>query len=421
MHSRILTQNPGLYLSDLWADINAPLLGDSLNSSDTNLYGCLQQMYILKKQNRNLKVLLSIGGSTYSSNFPLAISTISKRTTFASSVVSLVGNLGLDGVDIDWEYPADDIQANNFVSLLQTVRDALDKFSNLSKSPYHFLLTVAGPAYPNVFWKLSEMDQYVDFWNFMGFDYSGSWSSVTAHQSNLSPSGNGSTPFNTEAGVSYYISHGVASDKIVLGMPIYGRSFEETEGFNSDFQGVGQGTWSQGVYDYKALPLSGATEIYDETIGASYSWDSSKLEIVTYDNPAVAAQKGKWIQSMNLGGAMWWETSADGKDSRSLIGIMIETFDGHIQNITNTLSFPNSSYLNIRNGMPDYSKLPIQIETSITTHRWSSSAAVSLGTSPTSDCSSEITNFSSKTILDSTALLPETTISSTVLGRTAPC
>ncbi|TGO56043.1 hypothetical protein BCON_0083g00360 [Botryotinia convoluta] len=350
-----------IYLSDLWADINAPLLGKSSQSSSSNLYGCLQQMYILKKQNRNLKVMLSIGGWTYSSNFPAAASTISKRAAFASSVVSLVQNLGLDGVDIDWEYPSDDTQANNFVLLLQEVRSALDKLGGSLQTPYHFLLTVASSANPAVCqnWQLSEMDQYLDFWNFMAYDFSGSWSSVSAHQANISPSGNGSTPFNTETGISYYIARGIASDKIVLGMPIYGRSFEKTNGIGQSFQGVGQGTWESGVYDYKVLPLLGATEVYDESIGASYSWDTSKKEIISYDNPLVAVQKGKWIQSMNLGGAMWWESSADGRGSRSLIGSVMSVLGSRIQNVTNQLLYPNSTYANIKDGMPGFSSLPL--------------------------------------------------------------
>ncbi|CCD42654.1 glycoside hydrolase family 18 protein, partial sequence [Botrytis cinerea T4] len=141
-------------------------------------------------------------------------------------------------------------------------------------------------------------------------------------------------------------------------MPIYGRSFEKTNGIGQSFQGVGQGTWESGVYDYKVLPLLGATEVYDESIGASYSWDISKREIISYDNPLVAVQKGKWIRSMNLGGAMWWESSADGRGSRSLIGSVMSVLGSRIQNVTNQLSYPNSTYTNVKDGMPEFSSLP---------------------------------------------------------------
>jgi chitinase len=74
------------------------------------------------------------------------------------------------------------------------------------------------------------MDQYVDFWNVMVYDYTGPWSRVTANQANLfaSLSSPASTPFNTKAIVEYYILQGVSPAKIVLGMPLYGHAFNNT-------------------------------------------------------------------------------------------------------------------------------------------------------------------------------------------------
>jgi len=345
-------------LSDPWADTEVHLANDSWSDSGNNLYGCLKQLYLLKKQNRNLKVLLSIGGWTYSPQFAAAVSTSQRRTEFSSSVISLISDLGFDGVEVDWEYPSNDEEASNMVSLLQEIRAGLDIYGNSLDAPYHFELTVACPGgteYQTL--HLADMDTYLDFWNLMAFDYTGAWYNVsTGDQANLFPSLSdpSATPFNTETAVNWYLSHSVPANKIVLGMPIYGRSFEATNGLGKPYTGVGSGTWEPGVYDFKVLPLAGAREIYDNETGSSYSYDTNKEELVSYDNIAVAKQKAAWIQELKLGGAMWWESSGDKVGSQSLIQNVVEVLGiENLEGSMNQLIYTNSTYDNLRAGMPE--------------------------------------------------------------------
>src|SRR5256885_13770170 len=146
------------------------------------------------------------------------------------------------------------------------------------------------------------MNKYLDIFYLMAYDFQGSWSSKTGHQSNLY--GN---DLSTYKAVISYINKGVDVDKIVVGIPMYGRGFQNTNGLGSSYNGVGKGTWDEGIYDYKQLPRPGAVEYFDENVIASYSYSASDRELVTYDNPQVVFQKTDYIKNNNLRGVMFWE------------------------------------------------------------------------------------------------------------------
>ncbi|KAI6083165.1 glycoside hydrolase family 18 protein [Hypoxylon rubiginosum] len=349
-----------VYLTDTWADTDIHWEGDSWNDSGTNLYGCLKQLNLLKRRNRHLKVLLSVGGWTYSSNFKQPASTPQGRATFANSCVELIKNLGFDGIDIDWEYPQSAAEAADFVALLRAVREAMDTYSRTLPTPHHFELTVACPAGAQNYSKLDlpAMDRLLDFWNLMAYDYAGSWDAVSGHQANLFPSGPNprATPFSTAAALDYYNSHGVRSDKIVLGMPLYGRAFQGTDGLGASYNGVGEGTWEAGVHDYKKLPLPGSTEHVDQDAGASYCYEPGTRTLVSYDTVGMARHKARYLREQRgLGGAMWWESSADKDGSESLIANVVDVLGGPgaLDRTKNSIEYPHTKYDNLRSGFPN--------------------------------------------------------------------
>ena len=142
------------------------------------------------------------------------------------------------------------------------------------------LITVASPANPSKYnlLQLSRMAEIVDFFNLVAYDYAGESfpdDAISAHMANIYPSENsGITPFSTDKAVSDYIAAGVSSHQIVMGIPLYGRSFDNTAGLGQSYSGTDRGSWQDNVWDFKMLPLSGAIEQIDSQAGASYSYDA---------------------------------------------------------------------------------------------------------------------------------------------------
>ncbi|KAK2871570.1 hypothetical protein FQN49_003050 [Arthroderma sp. PD_2] len=361
--ANIRPESGEVYLSDTYADLEKHYPGDSWSEPGNNVYGCVKQLFLLKKQNRNLKVLLSIGGWTYSKNFAQPASTEAGRKKFAESATKLLLDMGFDGLDVDWEYPKDETEANNFVLLLKACRDAL----NAAQKNRKFLLTVAVPCGPVNYekLKLKEMSAHLDFFNLMAYDFAGAWDKNAGHQANLRPSKSNpaSTPFSTTAAFEHYTKNGsVPSNQIVLGMPLYGRAFTNTDGPGKPFQGVGQGSWENGIWDYKVLPKDGATEEKDAESGASYSYDKGSRTMVSYDTIPMVEEKTKWVIDNTLGGGMWWEASGDrgGKSATKAGGSLIATFvegvtaNGQkgLEKSQNSIDYPESQYDNLKKGFP---------------------------------------------------------------------
>ncbi|KAK0731812.1 glycoside hydrolase superfamily [Lasiosphaeris hirsuta] len=341
--------------SDAYADFQKRYETDSWNDQGNNAYGCIKQLFLLKKKNRQLKVLLSIGGWTYSPKFPPVAATEAGRLKFAQSAVKLVQDWGFDGIDIDWEYPVNAAEAQHFVLLLQAVRQALDSLAAQHSPGYRFLITIAAPAgssHYNVM-DLAGMDPYIDAWHLMAYDYAGSWDSTSGHQSNLYANGANpqSTKFSTEQAVRDYLARGIPASKIVLGMPLYGRSFEATTGIGQPYNGIGAGSIQSGVWLYRDLPRPGAQEAFDDVAQASYSYDPATKELISYDTVTSAVAKARYLVGRGLGGAVFWEASGDKTGSSSLVGTLAGQM-GRLDPTENLLSFPASQYDNIRAGMP---------------------------------------------------------------------
>jgi chitinase len=281
----------------------------------------------IKAAHPNLHLLLSVGGAPPSTFFSKIASSEELRVKFAESCIDLALKNGFDGLDIDWEYPVNDgipgsaIHSEdryNFVSLLKTTRDVLDRRMGRK----HGLLTAATTAYWNHLpdLALSEIARYLDWFNVMAYDLSDMNPQYASHASSLfawSKTSNekpGAQTFaNADAAVRWYLSHGVPAQKIVLGVPFYGTAWTGVPAMgNGLFQTfTGREGEDDGVSFRKIHhELASYTRFWDKKAQAPWLYSSSGV-MISYEDEQALTAKVKYVRQNHLGGIMFWEISED--------------------------------------------------------------------------------------------------------------
>lgn len=148
----------------------------------------------------------------------------------------------------------------------------------------------------------------------MSYDFTGSWTETSGHHAQLycTP---GAGEASTHTGVDYILSKQVPPHKILLGIPIYGRSFLGAGGPGQRYSGCGG---EEGTFEYKDLPRPGTHEQVDETLVAAYCAGADG-GFVTYDNPQTVQMKARYAKSRGLAGLFYWSSLGDATGDRSLV------------------------------------------------------------------------------------------------------
>ncbi|MGA0557214.1 glycoside hydrolase family 18 protein [Larkinella sp. VNQ87] len=288
----------------------------------------------LKTVNKDLQILISIGGWGGCRYFSDAALTDASRKKFARSAVSFLKKHRLDGVDIDWEYP-DQIGENNifrpvdkqnFTLLLKELRDQLDEQGQKDKRPAsrHYLLTAAtggDTAFVN-HTELGNAQKYLDYVNIMTYDLYHGNDKKTGHHSPLYQSELSDRSRNSsDDAVNGHIKAGVPASKIVLGLPFYGRGWTDVSPVNRGlFQPSAGKHMSPNYYDLVAnyINKNGYTRYWDEKAKAPYLWNPETRTFISYADKESMVHKIDYVKSKGLAGAMFWEYTLDLKEDKLL-------------------------------------------------------------------------------------------------------
>nr|AUM84818.1 chitinase-like protein 7 [Lutzomyia longipalpis] len=293
------------------------------SGDDPDMY---DQVIALREKNPELQILLAIGGWAFGSTpFKELTSNVFRMNQFVYEAIEFLREYQFNGLDVDWEYPrgADDRVA--YVNLLKELRVAFEGEAKTSGQP-RLLLTAAVPASFEAIaagYDVPEISKYLDFINVMTYDFHGQWERQVGHNSPLYPL-DSATGYQKKLTVDFsareWVKQGAPKEKLLIGMPTYGRTFTLVNTTQFDIGAPASGGGNPGKFTSEAGFLS-YYEICAFLAGSNTTlvWDSEqqvpfayrKDQWVGFDDERSLKTKMQWLKEQGFGGIMVWSVDMD--------------------------------------------------------------------------------------------------------------
>ena len=250
------------------------------------------------------KLLVSFGGATDSAGFAPMAASSTARARFVSNVTAFCLSNGYDGIDIDWEFPANTTDRQNLTLLVQALRTHW----NQAAPQLMLTMTIGADDWYGKYFDVAALHPLLDWIDVMTYCYYGSWSGMSGHNAPLY-----SDPLDPKKAGSadqsirqyYHDQRGVPYEKMTLGIPFYGLTY------NGTTQLYHSATNGKATFYKNVVPLN-----YE------YHWDNASWvpyltsplnngTIVPFDDPDSVRLKSMYAKSKGLAGVAIWELSQD--------------------------------------------------------------------------------------------------------------
>lgn len=270
----------------------------------------LRQLIAFKHDNPDLKICLSFSHTVTNSDnyqdggFSAIAASDDNRRRFAQDCLAFCQQWGIDGIDLDWEFPGlswsgaacnPAIDTQNHVLLMKQLRETLGTRYLLTFAGYVMDKQPTAGGYKYI--DIAAVEPYVNFVNLMTYDMDAAphFHSAISHPASY---------WDCQRAINAYQQAGFPMNKIVLGIPFYVR--HAWDGANS-------------VIDYRRLAsLPSEYNIDNWSNAASTPYVTlNGVFFGSYDNAQSIAIKGQWAREKGLRGLMYWECSED-DDNRTL-------------------------------------------------------------------------------------------------------
>ncbi|MDX1934333.1 MAG: glycoside hydrolase family 18 protein [Capsulimonadales bacterium] len=265
-----------------------------------------------RARSRGVKTLLSLGGANSNKSLSAIIGDKSAFDRLVDGLVRSVGKEGYDGIDIDWEAHDSAADAEKMNALVTRLRDTLGR---------EVPLTMAVPAssWGGKWFDVRTLLPCLDFINIMTYDYHGPWSDTSGHNANPYPYPGDGGISNTVSIEYWTKTKGFPADKLLLGIPLYGRGFAVRQLGDRTVKGQRAPHEYVGWQEVDALLRMGWKRVRDQKAGVPYLVSPRGDEVISYEDTESAREKGAWAKKQGLSGIFFWEITQDHTDGTHLL------------------------------------------------------------------------------------------------------
>lgn len=290
--------------------------------------GMYERFNDLKYSDPTFKTTLAVGGWNFgTAKMTAMLATFENRKEFIETSVDFLRNptngaLGFDGLDLDFEYPGsrgsppEDKQ--RFTLLVQEMKAHFVQ--------HNLLVTAAVAAGKDTIDAGYEIDLIaadLDFINLMTYDLNGAWNDYTAHNAPLYPRSDeegANRLLNVEWASNYWVEGGTPKEKLIIGMPTYGRGLRLVDAANNGYNAPAAGPCTAGTFTREAGFLAyyeicdgiiskGATRVWNEEHQTPHAYLGDQW--VGYDDTDSLEIKINWMKEQGYGGFMVWSYDLD--------------------------------------------------------------------------------------------------------------
>ena len=290
------------------------LKGDELYANNAVDTARIERLVSLKYRNRNLKVMVSLGGWGGCASCSEIFSSGSGRKHFSRSVKKMLEYFHADGIDLDWEYPAvknypghafKPEDKRNFTLLVKKLRKILGPAYEISFAAGGFSTYLENAV------EWNKVMPLVNRVNLMSYDLVSGYDTVTGHHTPLY-----AQPGHKESvdyAVHFLDSLGVPKNKIAIGAAFYARIWEKVDSSRAGLFHGGHFLRSVSYNRFQAELSSDSGFMYhwDALSQAPYLYHPQKRWFVTFDDSSSVAGKTRYVIDRHLNGIMFWQLSED--------------------------------------------------------------------------------------------------------------